>query len=119
MEIILQNNDTIVQSYHMDGYAFFVFGMDYGDWTENNRGTYNKWDGVARSTTQVFPNSQTTILVSLDNVGMWNLYDENLDAWYLGQETYVRVVNPEINNKTELPLHSNALYCGALSRMQK
>lgn len=27
--------------------------MDYGVWTENSRGTYNKWDGVARSTTQV------------------------------------------------------------------
>nr|DAD25457.1 TPA_asm: hypothetical protein HUJ06_026921 [Nelumbo nucifera] len=54
MEIILQNNDTTVQSYHMDGYAFFVVGMDYGVWTENSRGTYNKWDGVARCTTQVF-----------------------------------------------------------------
>lgn len=29
--------------------------MDYGVWTENSRGTYNKWDGVARSTTQVWP----------------------------------------------------------------
>lgn len=26
MEIILQNNDTKVQSYHLDGYAFFVVG---------------------------------------------------------------------------------------------
>lgn len=26
MEIILQNNDTTVQSYHLDGYAFFVVG---------------------------------------------------------------------------------------------
>lgn len=26
MEIVLQNNDTIVQSYHLDGYAFFVVG---------------------------------------------------------------------------------------------
>ncbi|KAF5470293.1 hypothetical protein F2P56_010814 [Juglans regia] len=52
MEIIFQNNDTTVQSYHMDGYAFFVVGMDFGVWTENSRGTYNKWDGVARCTTQ-------------------------------------------------------------------
>lgn len=28
--------------------------MDYGEWTENSRGTYNKWDGIARTTTQVF-----------------------------------------------------------------
>ena len=26
MEIIFQNNDTTVQSYHLDGYAFFVVG---------------------------------------------------------------------------------------------
>ncbi|GLT70434.1 hypothetical protein SLA2020_425150, partial [Shorea laevis] len=52
MEVILQNNDTKVQSYHMSGYAFFVVGMDYGEWTENSRGTYNKWDGIARATTQ-------------------------------------------------------------------
>lgn len=26
MEIIFQNNDTSVQSYHVDGYAFFVVG---------------------------------------------------------------------------------------------
>eukprot|EP01018_Ginkgo_biloba_P037334 Gb_09725 [translate_table: standard] len=28
MEVILQNNDTTVQSYHMDGYAFFVVGYN-------------------------------------------------------------------------------------------
>lgn len=26
MEVILQNNDTKMQSYHMSGYAFFVVG---------------------------------------------------------------------------------------------
>ncbi|ERN02634.1 hypothetical protein AMTRI_Chr03g141020 [Amborella trichopoda] len=119
MEIILQNNDTSVQNYHMDGYAFFVVGMDYGEWTENSRGLYNKWDGVARCTTQVFPGAWTAILVSLDNVGMWNLRAENLDTWYLGQEVYIRVFNPEINNKTELPVPDNALYCGALAHLQK
>lgn len=119
MEIILQNNDTTVQSYHLDGYAFFVVGMDFGEWTENSRGTYNKWDGVARCTTQVFPGAWTAILVSLDNVGVWNIRAQNLDSWYLGQETYIRVVNPEITNKTELPIPDNALFCGALSYLQK
>ncbi|XP_059443605.1 monocopper oxidase-like protein SKU5 [Corylus avellana] len=119
MEVILQNNDTKVQSYHMNGYAFFVVGMDYGEWTENSRGTYNKWDGIARATAQVYPGAWTAILISLDNVGVWNLRTENLDSWYLGQETYVRVVNPEDTNKTELPIPDNALFCGALSKMQK
>ncbi|XWS49781.1 hypothetical protein CRYUN_Cryun12cG0032300 [Craigia yunnanensis] len=119
MEIILQNNDTKVQTYHMSGYAFFVVGMDYGEWSDNSRGTYNKWDGIARTTTQVYPGAWTAILISLDNVGVWNLRTENLDSWYLGQETYVRVVNPEATNKTELPMPDNALYCGALSKLQK
>ncbi|KAL3499526.1 hypothetical protein ACH5RR_038619 [Cinchona calisaya] len=119
MEVILQNNDTKMHSYHMSGYNFFVVGMDYGEWTENSRGTYNKWDGIARTTTQVFPGAWTVILVSLDNVGIWNLRTENLDSWYLGQETYVRVVNSEATNKTELPIPDNALFCGALSHLQK
>ncbi|KAB2622485.1 monocopper oxidase-like protein SKU5 [Pyrus ussuriensis x Pyrus communis] len=119
IEIILQNNDTKMQSYHVDGYAFFVVGMDYGEWTENSRGTYNKWDGIARSTVQVYPGAWSAILISLDNVGIWNIRAENLDSWYLGQETYMRVVNPEANNKTELPIPDNALYCGALNKLQK
>ncbi|KAL0331423.1 UNVERIFIED_CONTAM: Monocopper oxidase-like protein SKU5 [Sesamum angustifolium] len=119
MEVILQNNDTKVQTYHMSGYAFFVVGMDYGEWTENSRGTYNKWDGIARTTAQVYPGAWTAILISLDNVGVWNLRTENLDSWYLGQETYVRVINPEPNNKTEFPIPDNALFCGSLSRLQK
>ncbi|KAL0435225.1 UNVERIFIED_CONTAM: Monocopper oxidase-like protein SKU5 [Sesamum radiatum] len=118
MEIIFQNNDTSVQSYHLDGYAFFVVGMDYGVWTENSRSTYNKWDGVARCTTQVFPGAWTAILVSLDNAGMWNLRTQNLDSWYLGQEVYVSVVNPE-NDNTEVQLPENAIYCGILSNLQR
>ncbi|KAG8488427.1 hypothetical protein CXB51_016468 [Gossypium anomalum] len=118
MEIIFQNNDTTVQSYHLDGYAFFVVGMDFGVWTENSRSTYNKWDGVARSTTQVFPGAWTAILVSLDNAGIWNLRAQNLDSWYLGQETYISVVNPEVD-QSEVLLPENSIYCGILSSLQK
>ncbi|XP_052171434.1 monocopper oxidase-like protein SKU5 [Diospyros lotus] len=119
IEIILQNNDTSVQSYHLDGYAFFIVGMDYGVWTENSRGTYNKWDGVARSTTQVFPGAWTAVLVYLDNDGIWNLRTQNLNSWYLGQEVYLSVVNPEITEKSEMPLPENTIYCGLLSQLQK
>ncbi|KAJ8899492.1 hypothetical protein K2173_018466 [Erythroxylum novogranatense] len=117
-EIIFQNNDTAVQTYHMDGYAFFVVGMDFGVWTENSRSTYNKWDGVARCTTQVFPGAWTAILVYLDNAGIWNLRAENLNSWYLGQEVYVSVVNPEAD-KSEVSLPDNTIYCGELSSLQK
>ncbi|KAF5746269.1 monocopper oxidase-like protein SKU5 isoform X1 [Tripterygium wilfordii] len=117
VEIIFQNNDTTVQSFHMDGYAFFVVGMDFGVWTENSRGIYNKWDGVARCTTQVFPGAWTAILVFLDNAGIWNLRAENLDTWYMGQEVYVSVVNPEVDT-SENHLPENAIYCGLLSSLQ-
>lgn len=31
-----------------------MYRMAYGEWTENSRGSYNRWDAVARSTTQVY-----------------------------------------------------------------
>ncbi|XP_031116732.1 monocopper oxidase-like protein SKU5 [Ipomoea triloba] len=120
IEIILQNNDTNVQSFHMDGYSFFVVGMGYGEWAENSRGSYNRWDAISRCTTQVFAGGWTAILAYLDNVGVWNLRTENLDRWYLGQETYIRITNPEdTDNKTEDPAPDNVLYCGALAYKQK
>ncbi|KAG5558385.1 hypothetical protein RHGRI_008342 [Rhododendron griersonianum] len=118
IEVVLQNNDTVVQSFHMDGYAFFVVGMAYGNWTENSRNSYDKWDAIIRSTIQVFPGAWTAVLVSLDNVGVWNLRTENLDRWYLGQETYMRIVNPKDDNTTALPAPGNVLYCGALAYLQ-
>ncbi|VAI68248.1 unnamed protein product [Triticum turgidum subsp. durum] len=120
MEIVFQNNDTKVQTYHIDGYAFWVVGMDYGEWTDNSRGTYNKWDGVSRCTTQVFPGAWTAVLLSLDSPGFWNVRTENLDTWYLGQETYIRVVDPDGGyNVTESVLPDNALFCGLLREKQK
>ncbi|MFS7958520.1 putative cupredoxin, multicopper oxidase, type 2 [Helianthus anomalus] len=94
--------------------------MAYGNWTEDSRGSYNRWDAISRSTTQVFPGGWTAILVYLDNVGAWNLRTVNLDRWYLGQETYIRIVNPEDHEqKTELPMPDNALFCGALGHLQR
>lgn len=57
--------------------------------------------------------------MSLDNVGSWNLRAANLDRWYLGQETYLRIVNPEENGDTEITEPANVLYCGPLSYLQK
>ncbi|KAF1891841.1 hypothetical protein Lal_00031651 [Lupinus albus] len=119
VEIVLQNNDTTIQNFHLDGYSFYIVGMDYGVWSENSRGSYNKWDAISRCTTQVYPGGWTAILVSLDNVGYWNLRSENLDRWYLGQETYLKVVNPEENGETELKAPDNVLYCGPLHYLQK
>ncbi|KAF5731074.1 putative multicopper oxidase [Tripterygium wilfordii] len=119
IEVILQNNDTKMMSFHMDGYSFFVVGMAFGVWTEDNRGSYNKWDAVSRSTIEVYPGGWTAVLLSLDNVGVWNMRVENLDRWYLGQETYMKIVNPEENGETEMSPPENVIYCGALSYLEK
>ncbi|KAK7259787.1 hypothetical protein RIF29_25402 [Crotalaria pallida] len=119
IEIVLQNNDTTIQNFHMDGYSFFIAGMGYDDWSENSRGTYNKWDAISRSTTQVYPGGWTAILISLDNVGYWNLRAANLDRWYIGQETYLKILNPEENGDTEMAAPDNVLFCGPLQYMQK
>lgn len=118
VEIILQNSGTTVQTYHLDGYAFFVVGMDYGMWSENSRSAYNKDDAVARCTTQVYPGAWTAIMVSLDNSGIWNLRAENLNSWYLGQEVYLSVLNHEKDNN-EVALPDNTIYCGLLSALQR
>ncbi|KAF7114137.1 hypothetical protein RHSIM_RhsimUnG0097800 [Rhododendron simsii] len=115
MEFILQNNDTVVLSFHMDGHSFFVLGMGLGEWTINSPKLYNMNDTIWRSTVQVFPGGWTAVLVYLDNVGVWNIRAENLDRWYLGQETYMRVVDPLVDNATVFAsVPDNVLYCGAI-----
>ncbi|CAH8383628.1 unnamed protein product [Eruca vesicaria subsp. sativa] len=119
VQVIFQNNDTKVQSFHIDGYSFYVVAMDFGIWTEDRNGSYNNWDAISRSTIEVYPGAWTAVLMSLDNAGVWNIRVENLDRWYLGRETYIRIINPEENGKTEMGQPKNVLYCGALKSLQK
>jgi len=67
---------------------------------------------------QVFPGGWTAVYVYLDNEGAWNIRTENLDRWYLGQETYIKLVNPE-DKTTEYAAPDNVMYCGALAGLQK
>ncbi|KAG5375252.1 hypothetical protein IGI04_039848 [Brassica rapa subsp. trilocularis] len=50
IQVIFQNNDTKVQTFHIDGYSFYVVTMDFGNWTEDKKGSYNNWDAISRST---------------------------------------------------------------------
>lgn len=118
-QFVFQNNDTKMLSFHMDGYSFFVVGMDWGIWTEDKKSSYNNWDAISRCTVEVYPGGWTAILVSLDNVGVWNIRTENLDRRYLGLETYMRIINPEENGETEMVPPDNVRYCGALKSLQK
>ncbi|KAK9724455.1 hypothetical protein RND81_05G073300 [Saponaria officinalis] len=118
VEIVFQNNDTVVQSFHLDGFSFYVVGMGYGPWTIEHRGSYNRWDAIYRCTVQVFPGAWTAVYAYLDNPGVWNLRTENLDRWYLGQETYIKLVNSEQPSE-QFDAPDNVRYCGALAGLQK
>lgn len=112
IEIVFQNWENTLQSWHIDGYAFFVVGMDGGQWSPARRSKYNLRDAVARSTVQVYPRSWTAIYMSLDNIGMWNIRSENWVRQYLGQQFYMRVYTPTRSWRDELPIPKNALLCG-------
>lgn len=112
VEIVFQNWEDSVQSWHIDGHAFFVVGMDGGQWTPASRARYNLRDTVARYTTQVYPRAWTAIYVALDNVGMWNIRSENWARQYLGQQFYLRVYSPAHSWRDEYPIPRNALLCG-------
>ncbi|KAA8546149.1 hypothetical protein F0562_020957 [Nyssa sinensis] len=115
VEVVFENHESIIQSWHLDGYAFFVVGMDGGLWTPDSRKQYNLRDAISRSTTQVYPRSWTAIYIALDNVGMWNLRTEFWGRRYLGQQFYLRVYSPVESIRDEYPIPSNALLCGRAS----
>ncbi|KAF5472769.1 hypothetical protein F2P56_009461 [Juglans regia] len=112
VEIVFQNWEDTVQSWHIDGYSFFVMGMDGGQWTPASRTRYNLRDTVARYTIQVYPRAWTAIYMALDNVGMWNIRSENWARQYLGQQFYLRVFSPSNSWRDENPIPKNALLCG-------
>ncbi|XAR64245.1 Laccase [Bertholletia excelsa] len=112
IEIVFENNEDSLQSWHLDGYSFFVVGMDGGTWSPASRNEYNLRDAIARCTVQVYPNSWTAIYVALDNVGMWNLRSEFWARQYLGQQFYLRVFTTSTSLRDEYPIPKNALLCG-------
>ncbi|GAB4828404.1 hypothetical protein Ancab_035402 [Ancistrocladus abbreviatus] len=112
IEIVFENPEDIVQSWHLDGYNFFVVGMDGGTWSPASRSQYNLRDAIFRCTAQVYPNSWTAIYVALDNVGMWNLRSEFWARQYLGQQFYLRVYTTSTSLRDEYPIPKNALLCG-------
>ncbi|KAM0849586.1 hypothetical protein ACQ4PT_053622 [Festuca glaucescens] len=112
VEVVFQNTESEMQSWHLDGYDFWAVGYGNGQWTENERPNYNLVDAQARHTVQVYPNGWSAILVSLDNQGMWNLRSANWDRQYLGQQLYLRVWTPEQSFSNEYSIPTNAILCG-------
>lgn len=117
VEIVFENPEDTVQSWHIDGYSFFVVGMDGGQWTPASRLGYNLRDAIARCTVQVYPKSWSAVYIALDNVGMWNVRSENWVRQYLGQQFYLRIFSAANSWRDEYPIPRNALVCGqALGR---
>ncbi|KAL6128450.1 hypothetical protein ACLB2K_071805 [Fragaria x ananassa] len=115
IEIVFKNDLFVMDSWHFDGFGFFVVGYGKGDWTEESRSTYNLYDPVVRSTVQVYPEGWTAVYAFLDNPGMWNLRSQLLKHWYLGQELYVRVFDADPDPAKERPPPDNLLLCGIFS----
>ncbi|XP_072994730.1 L-ascorbate oxidase homolog [Typha latifolia] len=114
IEIVFENPDKNIQSYHLDGYSFFPVGMGPGRWTTESRKTYNLLDAVSRHTIQVYPKSWTAIMLTFDNAGMWNLRSEIWERRYLGQQLYISVLSPARSLRDEYNMPDNALRCGAV-----
>ncbi|KAK8604476.1 hypothetical protein V6N13_099418 [Hibiscus sabdariffa] len=83
VEIVFENPEDTVQSWHIDGHSFFVVGMDRGQWTPACRLAYNLRDTISRCTVQ-----------------------------YLGQQFYLRVFSAANSWRDEYPIPRNALLCG-------
>ncbi|KAF6171558.1 hypothetical protein GIB67_018082 [Kingdonia uniflora] len=112
IELVFRNILSEMDSWHLDGFGFFVVGFGDGVWTPASRASYNLFDPVVRSTVQVYPKGWTAVYAYLDNPGMWNLRSQRLENWYLGQEIYIRVYDSDNNTAKERPPPDNLLFCG-------
>ncbi|KAJ8760175.1 hypothetical protein K2173_011031 [Erythroxylum novogranatense] len=119
VEIILENPEKSIQTYHLAGHSFFAVGVEPGTWTPEKRKNYNLLDAVSRNTVPVFPKSWAAILLTFDNAGMWNLRSEMWERTYLGQQLYISVLSPERSLRDEYNIPDNALLCGVVKGLPK
>uniref|UniRef100_A0A7N0TK51 L-ascorbate oxidase n=1 Tax=Kalanchoe fedtschenkoi TaxID=63787 RepID=A0A7N0TK51_KALFE len=119
IEIIFENHEKGIQSFHLDGYSFFAVGIEPGRWTPDKREKYNLLDAVSRNTIHVFPKSWAAIMLTFDNAGMWNLRSQQLERQYLGQQLYISVSSPARSLRDEYNIPDNALLCGIVKDLPK
>ncbi|KAK6144918.1 hypothetical protein DH2020_021738 [Rehmannia glutinosa] len=117
VEIIFENHDKSVQSWHLSGYSFFAVAIEPGRWSPDQRKKYNLIDAVSRHTIQVYPNSWAAIMTTLDNAGMWNLRSVSLERQYLGEQLYLSVLSPERSLRDEYTIPPNELLCGIVKNL--
>ncbi|KAL9248303.1 hypothetical protein vseg_021641 [Gypsophila vaccaria] len=119
IEIVFENHEKSVQSWHLAGYSFFPVGGEIGTWSPEKRKDYNLLDAVSKNNIQVYPKSWAAILLTFDNIGMWSLRNECSERAYLGQQLYISVPSAARVIRDEYDLPTNALLCGIVKDMPK
>ncbi|KAL0459847.1 UNVERIFIED_CONTAM: L-ascorbate oxidase [Sesamum latifolium] len=119
VEIIFENQENTIQTWHLDGHSFFAVAIEHGKWSPEKRKNYNLLDAVSRNTIQVYPNSWAAVLTTLDNAGMWNLRSEMAERAYLGQQFYFSVLSPGRSTRDEYNIPPNHQLCGRLLEIPK
>uniref|UniRef100_A0A453FT74 L-ascorbate oxidase n=1 Tax=Aegilops tauschii subsp. strangulata TaxID=200361 RepID=A0A453FT74_AEGTS len=117
IEIVFENPEKSIDTFHLDGYAFFACSMGPGLWTVESRKTYNLLDTVSRHTIQVYPRSWTAVMLTFDNAGMWNLRSNLWERYYLGEQLYVSCTSPARSLRDEYNMPDNSLRCGKVVGM--
>nr|GMC96173.1 L-ascorbate oxidase homolog [Ipomoea batatas]GME14483.1 L-ascorbate oxidase homolog [Ipomoea batatas]GME21290.1 L-ascorbate oxidase homolog [Ipomoea batatas] len=117
VEIVFENHEKTIQTYHLDGYSFFAVAIEPGRWSPEKRKNYNLVDAVSRHSIQVYPNSWAAIMTTMDNAGMWNLRSDMWEKAYLGQQLYFSVLSPERSLRDEYNLPENQQLCGLVKGM--
>ncbi|XP_073300053.1 L-ascorbate oxidase homolog [Primulina huaijiensis] len=119
VEIIFENHEKTIQTWHLDGYSFFAVAIEPGRWSPDKRKNYNLVDGVSRHNIQVYPNSWAAIMTTLDNAGMWNLRSEMWERTYLGQQLYFSVLSPARSLRDEYNIPEAQQLCGIVKGLPK
>lgn len=112
IEVVFENHEKSVQSWHLSGYSFFAVAIEPGRWTPEKRKNYNLLDTISRNTIQVYPHSWAAVFLTLDNAGMWSVRSANAERSYLGQQLYISVLSPNRSLRDEYNLPDNDLLCG-------
>ncbi|KAL8480895.1 hypothetical protein ACS0TY_027422 [Phlomoides rotata] len=119
VEIVFENQEKTIQTWHLDGYSFFAVGIEPGRWSPAKRKNYNLLDAISRHTIQVYPGSWAAVMLTLDNAGMWNLRSEMWERFYLGQQFYFSVLSPEFSLRDEYNLPEFQQTCGIVKGMPR
>ncbi|GER41222.1 SKU5 similar 14 [Striga asiatica] len=117
VEIIFENREKSIQTWHLDGYSFFAVAIEPGRWSPEKRKNYNLLDAVSRHTIQVYPNSWAAIMTTLDNAGLWNLRSDMWERTYLGQQLYVSVLSPARSLRDEYNIPPTQQLCGIVNNL--